>query len=317
MGRLLRRKWFWLILLLACTGFRASDRWLIGDDYLPAVYRQKNTAPTPTATATPFVPTQTSPVAIYAPQRISAAEAFILRIRRVVEADEVDCYDIQTGTFNYKLTAGGAWVSALGNTIYVTIAYDQAGTNNMVQATAGNQFQLRFNVRNGYAALYCPNTALFMQNTAPIISVSTGAVVASISTSTTANSTFYTNIRGVWKTSTYSAGVSVGRKSSGGVGIHWYNFDTGYDAKSQLNYNDTLWRLTTWQHYSNTLTAWSGTTDLGDADSGDTDDVGTLLYWADDANSFTGWGYYSVMFVYDRGLTDTEKTNLATWFNTH
>lgn len=97
-------------------------------------------------------PFDLSPTAIYSTRRIDGClSSHIMRVHRVTAADDVDIYDVQRDTSNYKLTELGSWIDGSSETFEVISIYDQTGNGRTITAPAAiNRGALIFNQHNGW-----------------------------------------------------------------------------------------------------------------------------------------------------------------------
>lgn len=100
-------------------------------------------------------PLTLSPTGAFLTRRLSGCQSsHIMRVHRVIAADDVDIYDVQKGTSNYKLTELGSWIDGSSETFNIITLYDQSGSGNTFDAPATiNRATLIFNQRNGWPVL--------------------------------------------------------------------------------------------------------------------------------------------------------------------
>lgn len=109
----------------------------------------------PTYSIPKIDPLSLSPTGLYTTRRLpNCASAYIMRVYRVTAADEVDVYDVQKGTSNYKLTETGSWIDGSSETFRLVKWYDQSGNSrDFTQSTSANQPSMTFNVFNGWPVI--------------------------------------------------------------------------------------------------------------------------------------------------------------------
>lgn len=282
-----------------------------------------------------FDPLTLGPSGAYATHRFRTNNnggEYILRLRGSVTG-EIDVWDIEKGTNNYKTSSTGDWIDGSGETWYVVNWYDQI-TNLYAfnQTFASNQPIFTFNSRNGEGSLGKQTTTttatlndIFIN---PLWSTYidadlgyffTTAYFDQNGTTVTAASTYLLNefIKG----SVAYLGIFRGDRVPGGDQIYIYNWDSDSSDRYQGTgtYLLQTWYALGWQHTNDELYAWSNKTRYGPKVTADVYTLSTRIdvYFS---NPEVG-GYHftdsTMILFYDHLLTINEIEKIVDYCNAH
>lgn len=234
-------------------------------------------------------PLTLGPTAGFATHRFpSMASTYILKVRRINAADEVDVWDFQQNTSNYKLTPGGGWIDGSGETFYVTYWYDQTGNGNDIeQSTESNQPGLLLNVHNGWPILNFDGINDSLANIAGktlenYIAADNGTLISynAFSGTPKANDVIF-NLPGIiGDVGTGYLNIMRGIFPTGGDDRIWFYHWDGDEDYVGAAYITDRWYVLGWEHHGNVLRGYIDGVDVGETPSGNTDVDLTLIGFA-------------------------------------
>ncbi len=217
-----------------------------------------------TATPVPYDPLDDNPTGAFATHRFAGnTTENILRIRGSVTG-EVDIWDIQSGTSNYKTTEEGDWVDGSGESWWVVRWYDQLNdSRSWYENSGGNQPLLYFDDRNDLPSVGHTNTLTWLKDTTnPTLDVymntATGyAFTTQRYTGTAPVAVLPWSLFKSFLTSTAVWGIVRGDFSGVGDDIYAYeNITERYLQGSGGAYSTSTWYVIIWEHTSGNLYCW-------------------------------------------------------------
>lgn len=223
-------------------------------------------------------PLTLNPTAGFATHRFpSAADAPIIKVRRIVAGDEVDVWDFQQNTSNYKLSSGGSWLDGSSETFYVRAWYDQTGNGNHVErSTESEQPGLSLNAHNGWPVLDYDGVDDWLRNIVAksmvdYITASTAVLISynDFNGAPESHNTEYQLPGIIGELNGYLSIIRGISPVGGNDQIRFYNWDGTADYV-RVNYSDNTWYVLGWDHQGNVLTGYVDGESIGDTPSGDT-----------------------------------------------
>lgn len=182
-----------------------------------------------------------------------------------------DVYDVQNGTTLYKLSSGGAWEDAAGDTWILKRWYSQTSetAKDFNNDTKQNHI-IKWNAHNGYPVIDATNNIgnlASASNYPNFITASTGEIFVSMAhcsggylTAAQAYSLPYLTIDGGG-----DVGLVVGNLGSGNK-VYSYNYPDSTGAPI----TDNVWSIFTFDHRGGRLKIWKDNSAISDVSSGNT-----------------------------------------------
>jgi hypothetical protein len=276
-----------------------------------------------------FTPLSLNPTAGFATHRMPGMDcAYIMRVRRVVAGDEVDVYDFQQNTSNYKLTSGGSWVDGSGETFYVRTWYDQSGNgfDAPYPYIDWGLPELKLNRRNGWPAFIPPDGAYYESlrhyTLDDLINADCGFVFCNAKPTggavSKANGWELPGLCGYAVTSpstAYSMGILRGITS--GLNRIWARNYDGSDCAVGASYSVNEWYSVTWKHVANVLSIYLDGALVDSVASGNTGAMTSPLRvgWCLPGSMFVG--EMNQLTTFDVALSDSTILMMSNYYKGH
>ncbi len=269
-------------------------------------------------------PLTLNPTAGFATHRFpSISSTYVLKARRVNAGDEVDVWDFQQNTSNYKLTSGGGWVDGSTETFYVVLWYDQSGNaRNVEQTTAVSQPTLLLNDHNGYPAISYDGSNDFLGSVAGLTMANyINAAIAELISYNTLTGAVVTSsnvydLPAILSASNAYTGISWGRVVvDGDIRIRPWNYNGTADAVAMV-FTDNVWYAMAGHHASGSLIGYLDGVNQSNVASGDTDDITGALYIGRGQSEYVQ-SKQEIALIFNTALTSTNHSDISDYCKGH
>lgn len=276
-----------------------------------------------------FSPLDLGPTGAYATHRFASnSNEFILRLRGDV-AGELDIWDIQEGTSNYKTSSTDSWTDGSGDTWHVVRWYDQLDdSRSLYVASAGNQPLFTFDVKSGQGSIgrRDDNSLAMLNNSSNpnmdiYIDADLGYIFDNVrfdQAGATATGSSCFSLSETMKDGYWYLAITRGIRS-GTDGIYIYNWDGIETFTYATPYVLQTWYTVCWEHTDDNLYAWRDKTRYGPGTSGDTAQMGGYpeLWCLNVENTGYHWIDHTMLLFYDHLLTVKNIEDIIDYCNAH